>query len=199
MIASPTPTVEDFARQAVEYVRRALGMTLAYDSDTLPVLDHYLRTVEGVEPAALELIVVTAGAYFGETVRQVLGGRWEAQADNAGDWRVVLATGLSFSPVGFVAAAIARGDVDDFDTTIDAPARMRPYVEEAMARMGQVSEDEYYSLCGRLDTLEHLHETLVGVAASMLGDAATADGAGDGAGDADGPDDPDDGAGPVVN
>ena len=31
--------------------------------------------------------------------------------------------------------------------------------------------EEYYSLCGRLDTLEHIHEVLVAVAAQMLGDA----------------------------
>jgi len=36
--------------------------------------------------------------------------------------------------------------------------------------MGEVSLDDYYSLCGRLDTLEHVHEILVAVAARMLGD-----------------------------
>jgi hypothetical protein len=35
--------------------------------------------------------------------------------------------------------------------------------------MGEVSFDDYYSLCGRLDTLEHVHEVLVAVAAQMLG------------------------------
>ncbi len=183
MTAPATPTVEDFARQAVAYVQRALALTLEYDSDTLPILDHYLRTVPTGEPAAIELVIVTAGAYFGETVRKVLGGRWEASAEDAGKWRFVLATGLSFSPVGFVAAAIARADVEEFDTTIDAPPRMQPYIEEAAARMVGLSEEDFYSLCGRLDTLENLHEVLVGVAAKMVGDGAgTGDPADDDAG-----------------
>jgi hypothetical protein len=42
--------------------------------------------------------------------------------------------------------------------------------------MGEVSVEEYYSLCGRLDTLEHVHEVLVAVASQMLGEADDDDG-----------------------
>ena len=182
--------VREYADQAVEYVRRALGVTLEYDSDTLPLLDHYLRNVPEDQPATTALVVATSGAYFGEVVRRRLGGRWElpngkhhTNGNNADDddeppssieganWRVVLPTGLSFSPAGFVAAAIKQADLEDFDCEIDAPPRMRPYVQQALARMGEVSVEDYYSLCGRLDTLEHVHEVLVAVAAQMMGNA----------------------------
>ena len=33
--------------------------------------------------------------------------------------------------------------------------------------------EDYYSLCGRLDTLEHVHEVLVAVAAQMMGNVPT--------------------------
>lgn len=181
--------VSEYAEQAVAYVRRAIGVALEYDSDTLPLLDHYLRTVQGpddVQPQTLTLVIATAGAYFGEVVRRRLGGRWELPVGDKGvshgngqdlevapfegaDWRMILPTGLSFSPAGFVAAAIAQADLDDLDSEIDAPPRMRPYVQQALARMGELPVDEYYSLCGRLDTLEHLHEVLVAVAAQMMG------------------------------
>ncbi len=141
---------------------------------------------------ATTLVIATAGAYFGEVVRRRLGGRWEIptaeerKLDELGnngsgnghhavvpfegaDWRVVLPTGLSFSPAGIVAAAIAMADLEDFDSEIDAPPRMRPYVQQALARMGEVSVEDYYSLCGRLDTLAHIHEVLVAVAAQMMG------------------------------
>ena len=37
----PVPVrVREYADQAVAYVRRALGVALEYDSDTLPLLDH---------------------------------------------------------------------------------------------------------------------------------------------------------------
>ena len=149
-------------------MRRSLGVALEYDSDTLPLLDHYLRNVPEDQPAATALVVVTAGAYFGEVVRRRLGGRWELAAEDV-DWRIVLPTGLNFSPAGFVAAAIAQADLDDLDSELDAPPRMKPYVQQALARMGEVSIDDYYSLCGRLDTLEHVHEVLVAVAAQMMG------------------------------
>ena len=169
------PRIREYADQAVAYVRTALGVTLEYDSDTLPLLDHYLRTVPGDQAATLELVVSTSGAYFGEVVRRRLGGRWEARGELGGvrteqnEWRIVLPTGLNFSPTGFVASAIAQADLDDLDSEIDAPPRMRPYVQQALARMGEVSVEDYYSLCGRLDTLEHVHEVLVAVAAQMMG------------------------------
>ena len=169
------PRVREYADQAVSYVQRALGIKLEYDSDTLPVLDHYLRTVPDDQPAALQLVVATSGAYFGEVVRQRLGGRWELGSQEA-EWRVVLPTGIHFSPVGFVAAVIAKADLDDLDSEIAAPPRMLPYVQQTLARMGEVTIDDYYSLCGRLDTLEHVHEVLVAVATQMMGSAAEGDG-----------------------
>jgi hypothetical protein len=170
--------VSEYAEQAVAYVRRALGVSLEYDSDTLPLLDHYLRSVPAEQQATLQLVISTSGAYFGEVVRRRLGGRWEARGEET-EWRVVLPTGLNFSPTGFVASAIAQADLDDLDSEIDAPPRMKPYVQQALARMGEVSVEEYYSLCGRLDTLEHVHEVLVAVAAQMMGNATDDDGAPD--------------------
>lgn len=176
--------VSEYADQVVAYVRRALGVALEYDSDTLPLLDHYLRTVPADQPATTTLVIATSGAYFGEVVRRRLGGRWEVPVTGVShgnghdlavppfegaDWRMVLPTGLSFSPAGIVASAIAQADLDDLDSEIDAPARMRPHVQQALARMGKLTVEEYYSLCGRLDTLEHVHEVLVAVAAQMMG------------------------------
>jgi hypothetical protein len=161
--------VQEYAERAVDYVRQAVGLTLEYDSDTLPLLDHYIRGVPADQPSTVELVALTSGAYFGEVVRRRLGGRWDVTADDATEWRVYLPTGLNFSPAGFAAAAIVQADLDDLDSEFDAPPRMRPYIAQALARMGEVTLDEYYSLCGRLDTLEHVHEVLVAVAARLMG------------------------------
>ena len=167
--------VAEYAEQAVAYVRRALNAPLEYDSDTLPLLDHYLRSLATTgQPETLKLVIATAGAYFGEVVRRRLGGRWEVTGDEA-DWRVVLPTGLNFSPAGFVASAIAQADLDDLDSELDAPPRMKVHVQQTLARMGEVSIEDYYSLCGRLDTIEHVHEVLVAIAAQMMGTAADED------------------------
>ncbi len=199
------PRVQEYAEQVVEYVRRALGVTLEYNSDTLPLLDHYLRTVADSAPATMKLIIVTAGAYFGEVVRRHLGGRWDligskvdiktdaadvADADETknaigpeAEWRVVLPTALNFSPLGFVAAAIAKNDVEELDNELDVPVRMKEIVQETLGRMGEVPLDDYYSLCNRLDTVEHIHEVLVAYAAQMLGKTAQDDIPEDGAED----------------
>lgn len=161
--------LNEFAGQAVAYVQRALGVELGYDSETLPVLDHYLSTVPRDRPEMIELVSITAGAYFGEVVIRQLRGRWEMDVPTQPlTWRVVMPTGLSFSPMGMVAAAIAQDDVVDVDAEFDAPTAMRPYVEAALAGMSEQSTEEYYSLCGRYDTAAHLHEVLVAVAARLL-------------------------------
>lgn len=174
--------VKEYAEQAIAYVQRSLKMTLEYDSETLPVLDHYLRGIpqdRTTTAATTELIVLTAGAYFGEVVRRLLGGRWELGEDPK-LWRLVLPAGISFAPAGLAASAIVQSELGDLDTALDAPPRMKPYLEQALERMGGVSEEAYFSLSGRLDTIEHLHEVLVSVAAQLLGDAKDPDDEGDG-------------------
>jgi hypothetical protein len=152
--------VRDYAAQAVEYVRRAVGLTLEYDSDTLPVLDHYLRSVPEGQPETLALVAGTSGAYFGEVIRRRLGGRWDLSASDPGGWRLVLPGGLSFSPAGLVLAAILLCDEVELDAGLRAPSAVTPVLETALERMGAVTEEEYYSLCGRLDTIEHLHDVV---------------------------------------
>src|SRR6476620_10976408 len=92
--------VREYAEQAVAYVQKALGVSLEYDSDTLPLLDHYIRTVPPDQVATMQLVIATAGAYFGEVVRRRLGGRWELRGEEQTGWRVILPTGINFSPMG---------------------------------------------------------------------------------------------------
>jgi hypothetical protein len=174
MTAPPTcpPEVAEFARQTVAYVERALGVRLSYDSETLPVLDHYLRQVAGAADPTIDLVAQTAGAYFGEVVRHHLGGRWEAGAD-PDRWRVVLPTALAFAPVRLARAAVLRSGTAEAD--LDVPSVIRPLIESTLEGMADVSEEIYYSLCGRLDTLEHLHETVAAAAATRLTAEAAAE------------------------
>jgi hypothetical protein len=180
---SPAEVVE-YADQAVQYVRRALGTTLEYDSDTLSVLDHYLRSVPGENAAAAHLVAATAGAYFGEVVKRRLGGAWELPSRDPGSWRMVLTTGLWFSPAAMALAVIVGSDEDgnlsdevtdpeadsitgsDWDASLNAPGPLRPLVAQVLDNMADLSHDDYYSLCGRLDTIEHVQAVLAGVASA---------------------------------
>ena len=184
---SPAEVVE-YADQAVQYVRRALGMTLEYDSETLPVLDHYLRSVPGENAAAAHLLAATAGAYFGEVVKRRIGGVWEMPTRDPGSWRLVLPTGLWFSPAAMALAVIVGSDEDgnlsdevtdpeadsitgsDWDASLNAPGPLRPLVAQVLDNMADDSHDDYYSLCGRLDTIEHVESVIAGVASARRGD-----------------------------
>ncbi len=222
--------VLEYASQAVEYVRRAVGVTLEYNSETLPILDHYLRQVvtaaaskpangtsgngrsaggrsgDGrsggepeVRPLATALIAATAGAYFGEVVRRRLGGSWNLPSADPGSWRLVLPSGLWFWPAAMAMATIlgpdgdpepARDpddddedddvpDLDDvvasggpgsaWDASLQAPPPLRSHVARVLEGMAAVSEEEYYSLCCRLDTLEHVQAVLVAIASARPG------------------------------
>lgn len=155
--------IAEYADQVVDYVERALGVKLEFNSETLPVLDHYLRNASDSQPAALALVTATAGAYFGEVIRRRLGGYWHADDPDPLQWQFELPGGLTFRPVCFVLAAISLSD--EFDDNLTAPPKMLNAAEAALARMGDVSRDTYYSLCGRLDTLEHLQAVLLAIAA----------------------------------
>jgi hypothetical protein len=147
----------------VDYVDRALGVTLEFNSETLPVLDHYLREAAESQPSAVALIAATSGAYFGEVIRRRLGGYWYVDSDDPTEWRFELPGGLCFRPVCFALAAIFFSD--EYDDNLTAPPKMLAAAEQALDRMGDVSPATYYSLCGRLDTLEHLQAVLLAIAA----------------------------------
>jgi len=161
--SAPPKIVSDYAAQAVEYVRRAVGIEVEYDSDTLPLVDHYLSTVPPEQVETTKLVVAAVGAYFGEVVRRHVGGRWELDEDD--EWRLVLPIGISFAPAAVVYAAVAREESADAEFHI--PAVLYSQAASALERMGEVSDEEYYSLCGRLDTLEHLHGVLLGLVAEQ--------------------------------
>lgn len=161
-------TPQEFAAQTVAYVQHALGVLMEYDQATLPVLDHYLRDIPKAQSDTLRLMLATAGAYFGEVLIREIGGRWEISGEQPTDWRVVLTSGISVCPAGLVAANVAGADVSDFDCEIEAPAAIREIIEKAMSSMSDVTEEEYFSLAGRFDTLQHLHEVVVGVAAQKI-------------------------------
>lgn len=155
----------EFVRRALDAVRTSVGLSLEFDSDTLPLLDHYLRELPSRSPEAAALIAAMTGAYFGEAVRQCHGGSWKAETEDPAQWRIVLPGGLSFAPVRLALAAILQDETGEGNPDFQAPPLLMAELETAMARMGSVSTREYYALSCRFDTLEHLQEVMLAFAA----------------------------------
>jgi hypothetical protein len=154
----PPGAVHELAERTVEFVRKAVGIVLDYSPETLPLLDHYLTAVPDEQIETVDLISATAGAYFGEVMRRVLGGEWLDTAGAPSEWELVLVSGVRITPVAFAREAILTEDTGE--AVYDVPEQDREAVEDALTAKGEVPVDEYYSLSGRLETLQLIEDVL---------------------------------------
>ena len=157
--------VQGFVDGARAFVRRAIGVELDGSDTSLAFVDHYLEKTRtpDLKPDVLALVAPALGAYFGEVAIARFGGSWviESEAEPAG-WRVELeAAELRFFPVGLAAEALARDEVPGYDASLSTrPAWMEP-LAEALSASPPVDEAYYYSLTGRLETIEHAIQILL--------------------------------------
>jgi len=137
-----------------------------------------------------ELVAAALGVYVGELLVSRFGGRWLAiptepskspsegtplldSLDDPAGWRVELAAApLICDPVLWARQALqlGRDDSDDSDdSSVDsepeggglvAPPNLMDRLLEAMARLPPVSEEYYYSMTGRFETVSYLVEIL---------------------------------------
>ncbi|MCP4446894.1 MAG: hypothetical protein GY811_16320 [Myxococcales bacterium] len=161
------PCTAEFVRRALDAVRTAVGVSLEFDSDTLPLLDHYIKRLPKGHADAAALIAAMTGSYFGEAVRQTLGGAWKVEDEDPASWRIVLPGGLSFSPVRLALSAILLDEEGEGNGDFQAPPKLMAALTEAMERMGSVGAADYFTLSCRFDTLEHLQEVILAVADSL--------------------------------
>ncbi len=158
-------SVAEFVRRALDAVRTSTGVGLEFDSDTLPLIDHYVREVPSKSMDTALLIAAMVGAYFGETVCQALGGTWKVETSEPDQWRVVLPGGLSFAPVPLALSAIVEDESGPGNPDFQAAPGLMVELERIMSGLGTVTQREYFTLSCRYDTLEHLQETLLALAA----------------------------------
>jgi hypothetical protein len=156
--------VHDLAERTVEFVRRAVGIVLDYTAETMPLLDHYLVEVPDEQLETVALVSATAGAYFGEVLRRVLGGEWLDTEGDPLEWELVLVSGVKLAPGAFAREAILTTDTGE--AVYDVPEGDRAAVEDALTAKGEVPEDEYYSLSGRLETLQLIEDVMAAAHAS---------------------------------
>lgn len=159
-------SIDELASACVAYVRRAVGVELDFTPDTLPILDHYLQGLLTDEPKEeiVSLVVTSAGAYFGEVVRRTLGrARWHVAPDDPTDWRLELEhVFLFFNPLGMAREAIVQAEQPGWLAHLEVLPRDRPLLDQSLARMGDVREDDYYRLAIRYEVIEQVVSALEG-------------------------------------
>jgi len=157
-----TEKIQPFVAAARDYVKRAIGADLDGSDTSLAFVDHYIKQSGTLSDAVLALVAPAIGAYFGEVAIAHLGGRWIIASDEPAAWRVELArASLHFSPVGMAACALRGADLEGFDGNFHADPRFADALEEALASAPPIDEEYYYSLTGRLETLEQVQQLLV--------------------------------------
>jgi hypothetical protein len=160
----PEPIVEH-ASACVDYVRQALGVELDFAPETLPVLDHYASTVRqslATRPELEPLIARALGAYFGEVVRGRWPGFWLVPSQNVHDWAVCLThVFLSFNPIG-VAYDTLFGATDHGGprSMLRVAPEDQEFLEQRLAAIPPVPEEEYFLFSTRLEVIEVAIETL---------------------------------------
>jgi hypothetical protein len=162
--SDPPEVVRDLAEACVRYVKRALDIELDFTPDTLPLLDHYLRSAQDVsQEEVLNLVAPAAGAYFGEVVRRQLGpGRWHwVEGDLSACRLEFVRCFLSFNPIGSALGAMLGGNADHFGGDPALLPEDAPLVRESLARVGGVREDDYYRLSVRFEVIEQIVSLLI--------------------------------------
>lgn len=164
---APAPSaVADLSDACCRFVEKAVGMAPDFSPETLPVVDHYARTLPpDASREVLSLIVPATGAYFGEVVRRSYPGvHWHCPDEDYAAYRLQFErVYLTFNPLGVALEVLTRKDAGDWHAHFDVQARDRPTVEESLQAVRGVREDDYYRFAVRyeaIDQIVHLLQAL---------------------------------------
>lgn len=153
--------VEDLALAAFRMVKEKLAFELDFTPDTLPVLDHYLRTLADEDRGKPDEKVVSvvgpcAGAYFGEVVRRGLDGfRWHCPSDDYQKWRLEgTHVFLSFNPIGAALEALYDETLSDWSAHLSLLPAQRDAVTRSLEASGPVRGEDFHRLAIRYEVLE---------------------------------------------
>jgi hypothetical protein len=149
------PQVADLVEMARHNVLEVVGVEPDLTPETLPLVDHYLRDLPEESPPEVRGLVVSAvGSHFGEVVRRILDGRWAIGGEDPTSWRIELSSCfLYFCPVGMAGEVLLGQESDDYDGTFGTLDELWEGLNTALATAAPMSEEEYFSLAGRVDIL----------------------------------------------
>jgi hypothetical protein len=156
------PAVAELAEACVRFVRAAVGVSLDFRPETLPLLDHYLATrreellaARTANPEALGLVARAAGGYFGEVVRGHFRAFWHLPSDDPARWELRFeSVYLSVNPMAVVYDAISHGDEQGPIAYLELEDEDREAVAARLGELPPAPDEEFFSLATRLEVLE---------------------------------------------
>lgn len=162
----PAPeAVLEASNACLDYVKRAIGVSLDFTPETLSVLDHYVGLVRPDikdRPELVPLIARAVGAYFGEVVRAVVPSFWRLPSPNVLDWQLCAKVAFFwFNPLGVAYDALYQSVEHDGPRSLFRVApEDKDVLSGRLAVMPEVPEDEYYLFTTRIEVVEASVEAL---------------------------------------
>lgn len=161
--ADPPPAVAELAAACVRFVASRYGAMLDFSPDTLSFLDQWVRDARAevaVKPELERIVEDAAGAYLGEVVRRAFGARWFADGETSG-WRLYLSTVYcAFNPVGLAREALQQAEAEGWHAHFELDPGEREAMENRLAALPEVGEDEYYAPSTRFDVVHIVVDAL---------------------------------------
>lgn len=160
----PPEEVADLAQACIRFVHEALGLTLDYSAETLPILDHYLRQrASGAREEVLALIAPAAGAYFGEVVRRTIGGaRWHAPEGDYPEYRIEFEPFfLCFNPLDVAQEVLSMTELEGSRANFQVLDGARAAVAQSLEATEGLPPEDYYTFSARFEALEQIASVLL--------------------------------------
>jgi hypothetical protein len=162
-LPAPPARVAELCAACMRFVASKYHVPLDGTADTLSLVDQYIRDArEAVRerPETIELVAPAVGAYLGEVMRQLFRGEWWAEGDYDG-WRLYFTNVyLAFNPIGMAREAITMAEEVGWHAHLILDPGERELIEERLAAMPAVEEEEYYLPTTRVDVVTAVVETL---------------------------------------
>jgi hypothetical protein len=164
-VAEPAPlAVAELAASCARYVLAKYGVPLDGTSDTLSILDQYVRDARAeilVQPASLPLLEATIGAYFGEVLRRAFPSSWFSSGDRDA-WRLDFEeVYLTFNPVGMARESLTLSEAIGWHAHLEMDDAEKDDILARLARLPDVSDEEFYAPSTRYDVVEIAVEALL--------------------------------------
>ncbi len=155
--APPPPAVAELAAACVRFVAAKYKVPLDFEPETLSLLDQYVRDGReelAAKPETLDLLQASIGAYLGETMRRAFGAAWFCDGDHDG-WRLDFTyVYLTFNPIGMAREALTGATADGWHGHLETDPGEREILEQRLASLGEIEEEEYFAPTTRFDVVE---------------------------------------------
>jgi len=154
----PMPAnIAELSAACVRFVASKYGVPLDFSPDTLSLLDQYVRDARAEvreRPESIDLLQATLGAYLGEVIRRAHFGLWDTDGEHD-SWRVLMTrVYLTFNPIGMVREALLGEPAPGWNAHLETDAGERDALDERLATLPQVEEDEFFAPTTRFDIVE---------------------------------------------